>query len=166
MKITPHSSSAFVTLLLAMGIFSILSIASPVVAGSASALDADANGWVNLMPAADLKGWTRIAIPPTNALGRAQWHLDAPRQVLICDGDGGHEMLRFDRELTNVIFHVECRFVPVTVKKKKIGKPVITKACIFPCTVRVCRFFSIFMEIDRHFFSKWRNFYGSDVRSS
>jgi len=117
MKITPHSSSAFVTLLLAMGIFSILSIVSPVVAGSASALDADANGWVNLMPAADLKGWTRIAIPPTNALGRAQWHLDAPRQVLVCDGDGGHEMLRFDRELTNVIFHVECRFVPVTVKK-------------------------------------------------
>jgi len=117
MKITPHQNSSLVTLLLALGIFSLLSVVTALAADSASALNTETTGWTDLMPAADLKGWTRIAIPPTNTLGRAQWHLDAPRQVLVCDGDGGHEMLRFDQELTNCIFHVECRFIPVTTKK-------------------------------------------------
>lgn len=88
-----------------------------LAADSPSALVAEASGWQDLMPAADLKGWTRLAIPPTNQLGRAQWHLDDSRQLLVCDGDGGHEMLRFDRMLTNCIFHVECRFVPLAGKK-------------------------------------------------
>lgn len=82
-----------------------------------SALNSDTKGWIDLMPTANLTGWTRIPIPPTNTLGCAQWHLDAARQLLVCDGDGGHEMLRFDKELTNCIFHVECRFVPLAGKK-------------------------------------------------
>lgn len=71
-------------------------------------------GWVDIQPAADLKGWTRVAIPPTNHLGRAQWHADAARGTLVCDGDGGHEMLRFDRELGDCAFHVEFCFTPIT----------------------------------------------------
>jgi len=70
--------------------------------------------WSDIMPPPDLKGWSRIAFPPTNSLGRAQWHLDAARQVLVCDGDGGHDLLRFDRQLTNCALHVECRFLPAT----------------------------------------------------
>ena len=85
--------------------------AQPAEPPGASIIGKDA--WTRIMPPPDLQGWTRIAIPPTNALGRAQWHLDEKRQVLVCDGDGGHEMLRFDRPLTNCIFRVECRFVPV-----------------------------------------------------
>ncbi len=81
-----------------------------------SALAAEPNGWMDVLPPADLQGWSRVAIPSTNTLGRAQWHLDIARQLLVCDGDGGHEMLRFDRKLTNAIFHVEFRFVPLTVK--------------------------------------------------
>ena len=68
------------------------------------------------MPASNLDGWSRIAIPPTNTLGRTQWHVDTTQHLLICDGDGGHEMLRFDQQLTNCIFHVECRFVPLAGK--------------------------------------------------
>ncbi len=101
-----------VGMLLAVGYIGAASAAS-----SPAALDSDASGWVDLMPAADLKGWTRIAIPATNDLGRAQWHLDAARQLLVCDGDGGHEMLRYDQVLTNCIFHVECRYVPLPGKK-------------------------------------------------
>lgn len=78
-----------------------------------SAFQREPAGWLNIQPAADLKGWTRIAIPPTNRLGRAQWHVDQPG-TLVCDGDGGHEMLRYDRELADCIFHVEFRFTPVT----------------------------------------------------
>ena len=83
--------------------------------------------WIDLMPSIDLKNWTRIAIPPTNPLGRAQWHLNAARQVLVCDGDGGHEMLRFDRELTNATFHVEFRFVPVTGPKAKYNSGIFIR---------------------------------------
>lgn len=72
---------------------------------------AESAGWTGITPSADLQGWTRIAIPPTNPLGRAQWRLDAARQVLVCDGDGGHDLLRFDRPLTNGTFHVEYRFL-------------------------------------------------------
>ena len=103
---------------LALGMLLLTGGFSPAsAAGLPSALDSDAKGWIDLMPAPDLKGWTRIAIPPTNVLGRAQWHLDGECRLLLCDGDGGHEMLRWDRELTNCIFHVECRFVPLPGKK-------------------------------------------------
>ena len=83
--------------------------------------------WIDLMPSTDLKHWTRIAIPQTNSLGRAQWHLDVARQVLVCDGDGGHEMLRFDRELTNATFHVEFRFVLVTDPKPKYNSGIFIR---------------------------------------
>lgn len=81
-----------------------------------SALATEPSGWKDVMPPVDLQSWSRVAIPPTNTLGRAQWHVDGVRQVLICDGDGGHEMLRFDHKLTNSIFHVEFRFIPLLEK--------------------------------------------------
>jgi hypothetical protein len=68
--------------------------------------------WVDIQPGTGLKEWTRVAIPPTNHLGRAQWHAEADG-MLVCDGDGGHEMLRFDRELADCVFHVEFCFTPV-----------------------------------------------------
>jgi hypothetical protein len=78
-----------------------------------SALEAGAAGWIDLQPASDLSGWTRVPIPPTNSLGRAQWHVGRAG-VLVCDGDGGHDMLRFAEELTNGVFHVEFCYTPVT----------------------------------------------------
>jgi hypothetical protein len=32
---------------------------------------------------------------------------------LVCDGKGGHEWLRYDREMGDGVFHVEWRFAPV-----------------------------------------------------
>jgi hypothetical protein len=78
-----------------------------------SLLALEPQGWADIQPALDLKGWTRVAIPPTNRLGRAQWHVDGAHGVLVCDGDGGHEMLRFDKELGDCTFHVEFCFTPV-----------------------------------------------------
>jgi hypothetical protein len=106
MHSAPRSSLFLATLLFAAGMLAVFH-ADPVLA-------AGVDGWIDLTPPANLEGWTRIAIPPTKPLGRAQWHLDAARQVLVCDGDGGHEMLRYDQKLTNCIFHVEFQFVPVT----------------------------------------------------
>src|SRR4051794_7516628 len=63
-----------------------------------SALAADAQGWTDILPSADLKSWSRVPVPPTGKLGRAQWHVDAENKVLVCDGDGGHDMLLWDKE--------------------------------------------------------------------
>jgi hypothetical protein len=92
-----------------------------------SAWETHSRGWVELQPEPDLKGWTRVPIPPTNHLGRAQWHVDTARHVLICDGDGGHEMLRLDRELRDGIFHVEFRFVPVPGAEPKYNSGVFLR---------------------------------------
>lgn len=41
-------------------------------AESASALESEPDGWVDILPGADLKGWYRVAVPPTGTLGRQQ----------------------------------------------------------------------------------------------
>jgi hypothetical protein len=75
-----------------------------------SALEGDPSGWVDLMPSAELKGWSRVPVPPGAPLGRPQWHLDDSGKVLVCDGDGGHDMLLCDREFGDAVFHLEFRY--------------------------------------------------------
>jgi hypothetical protein len=82
-------------------------------AGGKSALETDPQGWQDILPAADLKGWNRVPVPPAGKLGREQWHVDAANKVLVCDGDGGHDMLLLDREIGDAIFHFEFRYTRV-----------------------------------------------------
>jgi len=82
-----------------------------------SALESDPTGWTNILPTADLKGWFRVPVPTKGKLGREQWHVDADRKLLICDGDGGHDMLLFDKPFADHIFHFECRYVRIEGKK-------------------------------------------------
>lgn len=82
-----------------------------------SALESQPQGWLDILPTPDLKGWYRVPVPPTGKLGREQWHVDTDRKVLICDGDGGHDMLLFDREIGDVIFHFEFCYTRVEGKK-------------------------------------------------
>lgn len=79
---------------------------------SPSHLNSQPDGWVNLLQDG-LKNWYRVPVPPTGELGRAHWHYDAPSQLLICDGDGGHDMLLFEKPFTNHIFHLEFRYTQV-----------------------------------------------------
>ncbi|MCZ7636019.1 MAG: DUF1080 domain-containing protein [Verrucomicrobia bacterium] len=78
-----------------------------------SALESDPSGWVDLLPGPDLKGWSRVPVPPGAPLGREQWHVDPLARVLICDGDGGHDMLLCDREFGDAVFHFEFRYTKV-----------------------------------------------------
>jgi hypothetical protein len=89
---------------LLIGLASLLSCAADT---TSSALESDPHGWVDILPAVDLKGWFRVPVPPNGHLGREQWHIDSDRKVLICDGDGGHDMLLFDKEIGDAIFHLE-----------------------------------------------------------
>lgn len=80
---------------------------------SPSALDADAAGWLDLMPSTDLKGWSRVPVPPGAPLGKEQWHVDESGRTLVCEGDGGHDMLLCEREFGDAVFHFEFRYAKV-----------------------------------------------------
>lgn len=85
-----------------------------------SALEKDPEGWVDLLKdvGPDLTGWTRGPIPPTGKLNpKSQWSFDPKTGILLCEGNGGHEWLRWDKEMADGIFHVEWRFTPVPGKK-------------------------------------------------
>jgi hypothetical protein len=74
---------------------------------------------INLFPAnhddPQHEVWTRITIPPGHPVSNvAQWHIDYAGRQIVCDGNGGHEWLRFNHEVGNFIFHVKWRFTPVT----------------------------------------------------
>ena len=81
-------------------------------------LESEPNGWKDIMPGADFAGWTRLAFMSRTPMDPAsQWHVDAANHVLVCDGDKGHEFLRYDQEFGDVIFHAEYRFTKIEGKK-------------------------------------------------
>lgn len=84
---------------------------------STSTLEAGPTGWQDIMPPKDLKGWSRVPIPTSGTLGKQQWRVEESSQTLVCDGDGGHDMLLCDREFGDAVFHVEFRYVKIE------GKP-------------------------------------------
>ena len=86
-------------------------IGAQPVAQASDFLASDPSGWADLMPQGSFKGWTRVAIPPEHALDPvSQWKLDKDHGTILCEGDHGHEWLRYDRLLTNFLLHVEWRF--------------------------------------------------------
>ena len=80
---------------------------------------------IDLLPPEDLKGWTRIPIPPIDGLKpKMQWRVDTGLHALICSGDGGHEWLRYDRELGDFILQVDWRFTPRTPEEKRYNSGI------------------------------------------
>ena len=100
---------SYAWLLLAVTMVGRLPAADP----APSALEADPSGWVDLMPSAELKGWSRVPVPPGAPLGRPQWHVEEAGKVLVCDGDGGHDMLLCDREFGDAVFHLDFRYTRI-----------------------------------------------------
>jgi hypothetical protein len=85
-----------------------------------SALEQDPQGWTDLLVKAGpkLEGWTRGPLPAQAKLNPvSQWSLDSSIGSLVCQGNGGHEWLRWDKELRDFIYHVEWRFTQVPGKK-------------------------------------------------
>lgn len=79
---------------------------------------AAAADWVDLLPpetplGQNIPGWTRIPIPAIAGLKpEPQWKVDGAQKLLICTGQGGHEWLRYDKELKDFVLQVEWRFTP------------------------------------------------------
>ena len=84
-----------------------------------------ADEWTNLLPDESLKGWTRIPIPAVDGLKpKLQWRVDAVEKTLTCSGEGGHEWLRYDKELGDYVLQVEWRFTPRTEGPKSYNSGV------------------------------------------
>jgi hypothetical protein len=80
---------------------------------------------IDLLPDESLHGWTRIPIPPIDGLKpRMQWRVDPVQHALICSGDGGHEWLRYDRELGDLVFDVDWRFTPRGPEEKRYNSGI------------------------------------------
>lgn len=106
--------------MMAFGMALPLTLAAQAPETAPSALERDTNGWTDLLEnaGADLRGWTRGPIPPEGKLdAQSQWKLDPQSGMLFCEGTGGHDWVRWDKELGDFIFHVEWRFTPVPGKK-------------------------------------------------
>ncbi len=94
-----------------------LNLAAGQTKESKSALESDPAGWVDLL-ANGLQDWKRVPIPVGGKLNKKNaWSIAADGKTLSCDGVGVHEMLLFDKESGDGIFHVEWRFQKLEGKK-------------------------------------------------
>jgi hypothetical protein len=105
-----------------LGVGLSLALAAPAPESTPGALERDPSGWIDLLEGVgagpELKGWTRGPIPPEGKLdAESQWKFDPATGILTCEGTGGHDWVRWDRELGDFIYHVEWRFTPVPGKK-------------------------------------------------
>jgi hypothetical protein len=86
---------------------------------------AEQKDWIDLLPDTTLQGWTRIPIPAIDGLKpKQQWRVDESQHALVCSGDGGHEWLRYDKELGDFILQVDWRFTPRGPDEKKYNSGI------------------------------------------
>ena len=105
-------------IMVAVMAFSFSAVQAGDVKETKSALEAQPEGWIDLLKDKDLKDWKRVPIPPGGKLNKRDcWKYDADSKTLNCDGVGIHEMLLFDKEFADGIFHVEWRFKKIDGKK-------------------------------------------------
>jgi hypothetical protein len=86
-----------------------------------SALAAQPKGWKDILPREGLDGWSRFPLRTEVRPDLPVWKVDRKAGLLVCQADlpeappparaGSHEMLRYDRELGDFIWHLEWRFV-------------------------------------------------------
>ncbi len=88
-------------------------------------LGAQSSDWIGLLPDESLQGWTRIPIPAnSNLQSKLQWRVDPAQNALICTGEGGHEWLRYDKELGDFLLRVDWRFTPRGPEEKKYNSGI------------------------------------------
>jgi hypothetical protein len=76
--------------------------------GLTQAARAPSAGWENITPVASLKRWTRVAIPPSHSLNPvSQWKVETTRHTIICEGNRGHEWLRYNHVYRDFVFEVQ-----------------------------------------------------------
>jgi len=93
-------------------------------AGVACAQD----GWKDIFPDAKFSEWTRISIPPGKPVSEpSQWKIDQASGTLVCEGNGGHEMLRYNTEYSDFVLHVEWRYTKVADENARYNSGVFVR---------------------------------------
>jgi len=96
-----------------------------LLAGAAWAQD---DGWKDISPDATFSQWTRITIPPGKPVSQpSQWKIDAAAGTLVCEGNGGHEMLRFNTPYKDLALHVEWKFTRLPDENAKYNSGVFIR---------------------------------------
>lgn len=88
--------------------FALFSLSLCAMAQQASLLEREPDGWTSIMPGPKLEGWTRLPIFPDPSPAVSQWRMQ--EGILFCEGDKGHEWLRYDKPYEDFVLHVEYRF--------------------------------------------------------
>lgn len=82
-----------------------------VFVGAPTSATAQEGDWQDLFPGKDLAGWKRVPLAPDTKLNEKNaWSVDSKNKILLCDGVGVKEMLLYDKEFGDGVFHVEWRF--------------------------------------------------------
>ena len=63
---------------------------------------------IDLFPSKDLKGWTRVPIKPL--ADKPVWTVSEDGKTLVIDGVGATEILLYEKEFGDGVFHVEWRW--------------------------------------------------------
>lgn len=75
---------------------------------------AQSSAWINITPKENLQEWTRVPIPPNHPLNPvSQWSVDQAHHMIVCQGNRGHEWLRYNHKYKNFIFELEWRLAKV-----------------------------------------------------
>lgn len=75
-----------------------------------SMLESDPNGWTDLLPSEDLKGWKRVTLPENRRTDKNPWRVDSKNRLLICEATDIKEMFLQETPRQDGIFHLEWRF--------------------------------------------------------
>jgi hypothetical protein len=78
-------------------------------------------GWKDILPGPGLAGWKRYPLRTEVRPELEVWKVDRKAGLLLCQADlpevpppgraGSHEMLRYERELGDFVWHIEWRFL-------------------------------------------------------
>jgi hypothetical protein len=86
------------------------------------------DGWKDIFPDAKFSQWTRISIPPGKPVSEpSQWKIDKAAGTLVCEGNGGHDMLRYNTEYTDFVFHVEWKYTKVADENARYNSGVFVR---------------------------------------
>jgi len=86
------------------------------------------DGWKDIFPDANFSQWTRISIPPGKPVTEpSQWKIDRAAGTLVCEGNGGHEMLRYNTEYADFVMHVEWKYTVLPDPNAKYNSGVFVR---------------------------------------
>ena len=89
---------------------------------------AQGDGWTDITPDATFSRWMRISIPPgTPVTQPSQWKIDKAAGTVVCEGNGGHEMLRYDTDYKDFVLHVEWKYTKVADEKARYNSGVFVR---------------------------------------